>query len=524
MKQILLFFISSLLIFDSLFAQYQLNEGIDLNSCSCQYLDESKDFKGFMQTVKSAVRYDEFTEFTEFDLLGGKETYDFIFMAKYTTSGSRKINGYFFEAWSLDPLILTGPNDNFAINLTPCKKESYIHRVPLEITYENKLKYTKFNYKKFKPSTETYLGILMEIASKDEAELLGVLLNTKALIVKDTLVDAWEWINKINRKYKTTIELDSFNLDWSWNGRVYADNLKKHKVDALDFILNEFLLDEKGVRNRDSVGNERLSCLFSRWMGNTTIKTLNRYYIPPQVKANIAVRTIGLQFSDKMVRIINLKKNPAEADSVSTSISNTILAETSGLEYSNAEGFWGELYNVCMPVCEIARTGILFNFQEAFLTSSQSKYFKKQILNNYPLLYGDSVRKYRCLHYEHDTLTKAFELKPADLAKDFIHRYVDLKYFEGLMIENADFVIPYKKEKLTGIGTNILLSNHLFTGKIALPIIPTSNKKVVQLMIGESNYKLSLKAFKRYLKGLGFDKVMFEVKESELLFSFKKLN
>jgi hypothetical protein len=525
MKKIMLLLISAVLIFDNLLAQYPSNTEVDTSNCTCTYLDESKDFKTYMQLLNQVVSYDDFTEFTGFDLLGAKETYGFIFMGNLITSGGRNLQGYFFEAWTVDPLLVTTSNDNFRINLTPCTKESYIHRVPLEITYEDKLKYTKFNYKKFKPSPKAYLEVLMQIASKREEEILGSLISPERLIVKDTLRDAWEWMGRINKKYKTTIKLDSFSSDWRGNGGIYVDNLKKHKVNVLDFIINEFFLDEKGTADRDSLANERLACFFSRWMGNTRTQTLDRYYIPPQVKAKINRTTIGLQFSDKMLRILDPKEPASDSDSIQISIPNTLLAQVGGLVYSNAKGFEGNLYDICMPVCEIAGTGILFDVEEALLSSAESKAFKAKMRTSYPLLlYKDSIRKYRCLHYEYDTLTKAFDLKPANLAKEFIRRYNPLRNFEGLMIEQATFVIPYKKEKLTGIGTDILLSNHLFTGKIVFSIVPTSKKGVVELIIGKSKYKLKLKAFERYLKRLGFDGLMLEEKEHELFLYFKKLN
>lgn len=483
-----------------------VQEKFKINSTTCECFQVMEKQNGFTPSINTLVTYKEFKKIIGWQCFGNEKSYDGIFFKNLQTSSGSDASFYSLNAIAYKPIRLVNPDNSFGINLTPCTDEKNIFELPVTVNYTHGIKkyIPDFEYNEFDHTAKSYLNVFMNIAGIEEEELLG------KVLFDYTVVDLGEFISRINQQYKMQIKLDEESTEESIKRII--EELQKKNINLNDFVLNEFILSEKTTHKIDNTEAEHFEMIFSKWLGNFTIDGIDKGIIYPKINANFTAKNIGLDISENIIRRWDALKNKSATDKNGKFIQATILADVSGVKYSNIDGFSASMENICFTRSEITGTGILFSFSKAILTSSNEEYPNNLDLYNYPMFIMDSV------------------FENSEPIYGYVYNYDTLlTNFSGLLIKSATFNIPFKNKIITANGSNIILNNKLISGTILFRTYGLTDSKTmptkIQIGADEKNtLETTLEELEKYFKNIGLSDFKFVKKGGQLKMYFKKVH
>ncbi len=474
-----------------------------LNSCECyQYVEKQLGYMPFLKTLNS---YESFTNKTGWKYAGIDNFYENVFFKNLQTTLNRRTAFYSFTTISNKQIQLLHPDSTFAINMTPCTNENKIYELPINIIYEHSIKeyISDFDYELFDRTAKSYFEVILNIIGDKKEEILY---NVLYIYEKK---DIQSFISNINSKYHTKIELDSLSKDNNISN-ILAEFERKN-VDFSNFILNEFILTENSNHIINDDEKDRMLNIFNDWFGYITIESIDKI-IYPQINATFENKNINIEIDKNIIRKWDTLKNKPMKMGKSKCISTNILAEISSFKYSTSDGVDIQINNLCVNQSEITGTGILLNFSNGYLISSQKQHYNHLEYYNYPLFITDS----------------SFYMEQPMVPKHNIYVFDSLlTNFTGLLVQNATINIPYKRNVITVNGLDIILNNKFISGKIIFKTIGLSETKnkssEIKIVIDENTIiKTTIIDLEKHFKKNGINNIKFVKDEEQLIMYFLK--
>ncbi len=480
-------------------------EKFKINSTTCECFQVMEKQNALTPSLKTLVSYREFKEIIGWQCFGNEKSFNEIFFKNLQTTSSRDAAFYSLTAIAYKPIRLVNPDKSFGINLTPCTDEKNIFELPVDINYTHGIKkyIPDFEYKEFDHTAKSYLNVFINIAEIEEKELL------EKVLFDYTEVDLKDFFSKVNQEYKTQIKLNDESPEESI--KKIKEELQKKSINISDFVLNEFILSEKTIHKINDSEAERFEMIFSKWLGNFTIDDIDKGIIYPKINATFTAKNIGIDISENIIRKWDALKNKPATDKGEKFIPATILADASGVKYSNIDGFSASMNNICFTRSEITGTGILLSFSQAILTTAKYEYPHNLEFHNYPLFVLDSI------------------FENSEPIYGYVYNYDTLlTNFSGLLIKSGTFNIPFKNKIITANGSNIILNNKLISGTILFRTYNLTDSKTIpaKIQIGADEkitIETTIEELEKYFKDSGLTDFKFDKEGGYLKMYFKKV-
>ncbi|WP_212390059.1 hypothetical protein [Pukyongia salina] len=197
-----------------------------------------------------------------------------------------------------------------------------------------------------------------------------------------------------------------------------------------------------------------------------------------------------------------------ETDQISIEISNSILSipNQSGnttsinfisdsIDFSSKAGITETTSDVCTGNIHITNSDVSFTFDKANIYSLNENQVKsggnKHInLSNYPLFREENI----------------------NLISDF----------EGLLVKESKFLVPFKNSFLNAKGEDLLINNNLIAGLIVLKYNPGRNSKRIQFNSSQKKISTSKRRLKKELRKSGLNNFKIEYLEESIKIYFLK--
>lgn len=483
-----------------------LQEKFRINKINCECYQYAEKQTGFTPSLETLIPYESFNKMTGWKYSGKENFYESAGFKNLQTASNMGDAFYSLTTVAYKPIRIMHPDNTFVINVTPCTNENKIYELPITINYEHSInKYiSDFDYELYDRTAKSYLEVLLNIIGVRDEEILNkVLFNYEMTGIQP-------FISTVNSKYNTEIKLDSLNQEESIAN--ILSELKSKNIDFVDFLLKEFILTDNSNHIINDNEQYRILNIFSEWLGNVTMESIDKI-IYPQISAAIDAKSIIIEINEDIIRRWDpLENKPMKAKN-GNSIPTNILAETSSLKYSTSYGLDVFIKDVCINRTEIAGTGILLNFNKALLISSQKKHYNILEYNNYPLFVTDSVSVYirdfgigNITRYVYDTL---------------------LTNYNGLFIQRATLNIPFKNKIISAQGSNIIINNKLISGTILFQTEGLSDSKSmpskIVLRIDETTIiETTIDELEQYFRNISIKEFKFVKESDQLKLYFKK--
>ncbi|AVI52201.1 hypothetical protein C5O00_13965 [Pukyongia salina] len=210
--------------------------------------------------------------------------------------------------------------------------------------------------------------------------------------------------------------------------------------------------------------------------------------------------------------VLNIESNEyrgmIETDQISIEISNSILSipNQSGnttsinfisdsIDFSSKAGITETTSDVCTGNIHITNSDVSFTFDKANIYSLNENQVKsggnKHInLSNYPLFREENI----------------------NLISDF----------EGLLVKESKFLVPFKNSFLNAKGEDLLINNNLIAGLIVLKYNPGRNSKRIQFNSSQKKISTSKRRLKKELRKSGLNNFKIEYLEESIKIYFLK--
>jgi len=253
--------------------------------------------------------------------------------------------------------------------------------------------------------------------------------------------------------------------------------------------------------------------VFQEHYPDISVKWINSM-LNPDIRSSIESKYIGIEFDPKLIRPWNSTTQLPVTDSTGAQIPYRILAETpKGFNYSTDDGLRIQTGSICAPTAEITRTGWLLDFDHLVLIAEPET--RQQVLQytDYPYFHKDP--NWRITDF-------------SALRHDARHYDTLLTRFTGVLIAAAQLEIPVRHQYITGIGSNILLNNHLFCGTLRLPMEEANAGHIggalyINLKSGDKVIPISLQELEAIFYGMGFQDILIQMEEKQLAIQFRKM-
>ncbi|MDB5087512.1 MAG: hypothetical protein JWR09_1506 [Mucilaginibacter sp.] len=461
--------------------------------------------------LKDYATYQQVLEVSGWRLAGGGKTFDAIRCdtSSIYPDGNGNIGSFSIISDST-ALIFTHPDNTFEVNLTPCINTPTMFRMSVSLNYHPAL--NGFDYKNFYHTSRSYLNVLLEGKQMNAGDLLENMLEK---MVNNDSGDGMEALNrlikKINKKYNTGISVSYLNRHRQDLFPSLVRRIKAKVPDVERFIDNEFVNTGNRPHTINAEEESKLGDIFYECCQGIDFKHFDRDRLMPQYFADFNTTThIGININTKILARWNNVKSKPDIDATGNVLPATILADISEAECSTGAGFTGKIHSICSSSSEIAGTGIILDFTQGKLITTNDMAEELLEQNNFPL----------------------FEIKPvtAQYTRKKNFQKPEIKYdslltnFSGLVIEDAVLHFSFKNCTLYSDSQTLLVNNKMIAGSMEFNIEPAENgdKKYFKLKNHNQELLTSVPELEGYLKGIGLNQIKLVKTKSTLIIYFKK--
>jgi len=488
-----------------------------LANCSCvDNLVLPKKGTVLYQPITALTNYGELTQAMGWSFVEKEKTFKLLYFRNFRGDvDASSAQNFLMTIVAIHTLVkITHPDNTYTINVTPCKNDLHTFELPFSISRSyDILKYDRdFSYKDFDHTAQAYMHVLFLRWGLQPDVVLKGLLAEMIDLDGPKLLGFKSFIQTSNKKYHITIPQASLDKakDKTYIPLILSA-LKAKYINPEEVINDEFVLTDPTTHRMNDKEKENLLGIIFEFDGNLSFSfdNIDKEILQPKYYADVNVKNIGIEISDKIIRSWDVVNKRPLLDSVKKPVPSTILAEIPRLEFSSKEGISAKIKSICLSASEISGTGILLNFDHLEMVDRSVETGTSFSEYNYPL----------------------FRIMPKAGQKD---KTVDgitvftfdtlITKFSGLLIDEAKISIPFSGDTLVTGVNNLIINNKLISGRIQFKLDQSqgASDEYVSLAVGNKVMVVKIKDLQQDLYNRGIKDLRFNRTKYYLDIFFKK--